>query len=262
MKAVWSGLLLSLQFLTVIPVRRQIDWNGDVARWSVRLFPLIGAIIGAVAAVMYCLFSAFSSFSPLFLALFFMWLSVWLAGGLHADGWMDVSDAFFSYRDIKRRQEIMSDSRVGAFAVLSIFCLFSFRLLFLFETIHAGLNALLLIAVPLLSRTGAAWLLVCGKPAKPTGMAAAFREHATRVDGYVAMVISIALLACICIIDASVIQNAGLLVGGTIAAAWLARTSFEKQFGGITGDTLGAFVEGVETWLWCLIWLLRSSGTG
>jgi adenosylcobinamide-GDP ribazoletransferase len=262
MKAAWSGLLLSMQFLTVIPVRRQIDWNGDVARWSVRFFPLIGAIIGTVAAMMYDLFSAFSSFSPLFLALFLMWLPVWLTGGLHADGWMDVSDAFFSYRDIKRRQEIMSDSRVGAFAVLSIFCLLSFRLLFLLETIRTGLNALLLIVVPLLSRTGAAWLLVCGKPAKPTGMAAAFREYTSRMDGYVAMAISIVLLACICIMDASVIKNAGLLAVGTIVAAWLARASFEKQFGGITGDTLGAFVEGVETWLWCLIWLLRSSVTG
>jgi adenosylcobinamide-GDP ribazoletransferase len=93
-------------------------------------------------------------------------------------------------------------------------------------------------------------------------MASAFRKHTTRMDGYVAMAISIVLLACICISDASVIKNAGLLAGGTIAAAWLAKTSFEKHFGGITGDTLGAFVEGAETWLWCLIWLLRSSVTG
>ncbi|WP_017435332.1 adenosylcobinamide-GDP ribazoletransferase [Saccharococcus caldoxylosilyticus] len=258
MKAAWSGLLLSLQFLTVIPVRRQIEWNGDVARWSVRLFPLIGAIIGAVAAMMYYLFSAFSSFSPLFLALFLMWLSVWLAGGLHADGWMDVSDAFFSYRDVKRRQEIMSDSRVGAFAVLSILFLLSFRFLFMFETICSDFDIFLIAVIPVFSRTAMAWLLICGKPAKQTGMAAAFREHADRYDAHAAMTIGSCLLACLCATHLSVFNTIIFLACGTIFAAFAARLFFERQFGGITGDTLGAFVEGMETWLWFIIWLLRS----
>lgn len=257
MKAVWSGFLLSVQFLTVIPIRKQIDWNDATARWSVRTFPLVGALIGSVEALTYFVFSSFSSVSPLFLALFLLWLSIWLAGGLHADGWMDVSDAFFSYRDIKRRQEIMSDSRVGAFAVLSILCLLSFRFLFMFETICSHLDVLLIAAIPLLSRIAMTWLLIYGKPAKQTGMAAAFREHIDRRDAYVAMAIGGCLLACVCIAAVSVFKTVVFLVGGTMFAALVARLFFEKQFGGITGDTLGAFVEGVETWLWLMIWLLR-----
>jgi adenosylcobinamide-GDP ribazoletransferase len=257
MKAVWHGLLLSVQFLTVIPVRKQIDWNEATARWSVRMFPLIGALIGSIEAAAYFIFSSFSSLSPLFLALSLMWLSIWLAGGLHADGWMDVSDAFFSYRDIKRRQEIMSDSRVGAFAVLSILCLLSFRFLFVFETIRSHLDIFLISVIPLLSRTAMAWLLIYGKPAKQTGMAAAFREHAGRYDGYAAIIIGSCLLACVCMIDVFVLGTVLLLAGGTLFAAFVARLFLEKQFGGITGDTLGAFVEGVETWLWFIIWLLR-----
>lgn len=257
MKAVWSGFLLSVQFLTVIPIRKQIDWNDATARWSVRMFPLVGALIGGIEALAYFVFSSFSLFSPSFLALFLLWLSVWLAGGLHADGWMDVSDAFFSYRDIKRRQEIMSDSRVGAFAVLSIVCLLSFRFLFIFETIRAHLDALFIAAIPLLSRTAMTWLLIDGKPAKQTGMAAAFRQHIDRRDAYVAMAIGGCLLACVCIAAFSAFQTIVLLACGTMAAALVARLFFEKQFGGITGDTLGAFVEGVETWLWLMVWLLR-----
>jgi adenosylcobinamide-GDP ribazoletransferase len=258
MKAVWSGFLLSVQFLTVIPIRKQIDWNDVTARWSVRTFPLVGALIGVIEAVTYFMFSSFSSLSPLFLALSLMWLSIWIAGGLHSDGWMDVSDAFFSYRDVKRRQEIMSDSRVGAFAVLSILFLLSFRFLFMFETICSDFDIFLIAVIPVLSRTAMAWLLIYGKPAKQTGMAAAFREHADRYDAHVAMIIGSCLLACLCAAHFSVLKTVIFLACGTIFAVFVARLFFEKQFGGITGDTLGAFVEGVETWLWCMIWLLRS----
>ncbi|GCD82035.1 adenosylcobinamide-GDP ribazoletransferase [Parageobacillus thermoglucosidasius] len=257
MKTVWSGFLLSVQFLTVIPIWKQIDWNDATARWSVRTFPLVGALIGGAEALAYFMFSSFSSVSPLFLALSLLWLSVWLAGGLHADGWMDVSDAFFSYRNIERRQEIMSDSRVGAFAVLSVLCLLSFRFLFMFETICSHLDVFLIVAIPLLSRTAMTWLLIYGKPAKQTGMAAAFRKHIDRHDAHVAAAIGGCLLACVCIAAVSAFKTIVLLMCGTMGAAFVARLFFEKQFGGITGDTLGAFVEGVETWLWLIVWLLR-----
>jgi adenosylcobinamide-GDP ribazoletransferase len=33
-------------------------------------------------------------------------------------------------------------------------------------------------------------------------------------------------------------------------------------FGGITGDVLGASVEGVELWLWLILWLLHYFAMG
>ncbi|GAJ13835.1 unnamed protein product, partial [marine sediment metagenome] len=37
----------------------------------------------------------------------------------------------------------------------------------------------------------------------------------------------------------------------------VARVFAIKQFGGMTGDVLGAFIEGSETCLWLVIWLLH-----
>ncbi|KJE25836.1 cobalamin-5-phosphate synthase family protein [Geobacillus kaustophilus] len=262
MKTAWNGWLLALQLFTIIPIRRSIEWNGAHVRWLVRCLPLAGALIGMLSAGVYALFSSFSFGSPLVWALLLLWLGIWMAGGMHADGFMDVSDAFFSYRDVKRRQEIMSDSRVGAFAVLSLGCLLSFRWLFLYESLQAGIPPALFIAVPLLSRAGAAWLLSVGKLAKPTGMAAALGEYSSWHDAIWALGLAFVLLSLLCASTAISVQTGAALAAAAVVLAAAAKPWAGKQFGGITGDVLGAFIEGGETLLWGVIWLLHSSAMG
>ena len=43
-----------------------------------------------------------------------------LTGFMHLDGLMDVTDAVRSYRSLERRREILKDSHVGSFAVISL----------------------------------------------------------------------------------------------------------------------------------------------
>jgi len=262
MKQLWNGWLLTLQLFTVIPIRRSIEWNPPHVRWLVRFMPLAGAVIGALAAGAYALCSTFSLGSPTFLALLLLWLGIWLAGGLHADGWMDVSDAFFSYRDVKRRQEIMSDSRVGAFAVLSLVCLLSFRWLFLYEMIETGIPPMLFVAVPLLSRTGAAWMLCVGKLAKPTGMAASVREYSSWRDAVLSLALAFLALSLLSVFGGVHVWMSAALVMAMALLALAAKPWAEKQFGGVTGDVLGALIEGGETLLWSVVWLLHSSAMG
>jgi adenosylcobinamide-GDP ribazoletransferase len=254
MKMIWHGLLLSLQFLTAIPIQKEVSWEQGTARWSVRCFPIVGLLIGGMLAGWYLFFSSLTPVSPLFLSLSLLFLSIFLSGGLHADGWMDVSDAFFSYRDVERRQEIMKDSRVGAFAVLSIVFLLAFRFLFMYETIQSHVSIAVFVMIPMLSRGFMALLLVYGRLAKPTGMAAAFREHVLKRDAYFVMA---ALFASMSVAVSHLFLEMTLLTMGAFLCFFWARSFYEKQFGGITGDTLGAFVEGVETCLWFIIWLLH-----
>ena len=42
----WHGVVLAIQFLTIIPIRMQVDWNERTARVAVLSFPFVGAIIG------------------------------------------------------------------------------------------------------------------------------------------------------------------------------------------------------------------------
>lgn len=242
----WRGIILAVQFLTVLPLRMQVDWNERTGRIAVLSFPLVGAMIGALLVAQHALL--FGHVSLLVLSFSLLFSSIFLSGGLHADGWMDCSDAYFSYRDQQRRLEIMSDSRVGAFAVLSLFFLLGFRFVFMFETI-AHLSLFSLFCLPFLSRLGMTLLLLTAPLAKQTGMAAAFRQY---VDHrYVPIIVMYGLIAFL--------SRETLVLFLALMLFYVAARAFAvKQFGGITGDVLGAFIEGSETFLWLIIWLLHA----
>ncbi|CUA79542.1 adenosylcobinamide-GDP ribazoletransferase [Anoxybacillus suryakundensis] len=242
----WRGVILAIQFLTVFPIRMQVEWNERTARGAVFSFPFVGAIIGTFLVAQHQLL--FNHVSLLVLSFSFLFSSIFLSGGLHADGWMDCSDAYFSYRDRKRRLDIMSDSRVGAFAVLSILFLLGFRFVFIFETV-AHMSLFSLFCIPLFSRLGMTVLLLTTPLAKQTGMAAAFRQY---VDyQYVPAIIMYGLIAFLS--RETIVLFIALVLFYVVARAFVV-----KQFGGITGDVLGAFIEGSETFLWLIIWLLHT----
>ena len=44
-----------------------------------------------------------------------------LTGFIHLDGFMDVTDAVKSWRDLEKRRAILKDSHVGSFAVIGLF---------------------------------------------------------------------------------------------------------------------------------------------
>lgn len=242
----WRGIILAVQFLTVLPLRMQVDWNERTGRIAVLSFPLVGAMIGALLVAQHALL--FGHVSLLVLSFLLLFSSIFLSGGLHADGWMDCSDAYFSYRDLQRRLDIMSDPRVGAFAVLSLFFLLGFRFVFMFETI-AYLSLFSLFCLPFLSRLGMTLLLLTAPLAKQTGMAAAFRQY---VDHrYVPIIVMYGLIAFL--------SRETLVLFLALMLFYVAARAFAvKQFGGITGDVLGAFIEGSETFLWLIIWLLHT----
>ena len=77
-------------------------------------------------------------------------------GFIHLDGFMDVTDAVGSCRDLAKRREILKDSHVGSFAVIGvvllILCQFAFCVSFNQKT-----DIRVLIVIPVVSR--------CGSPA-------------------------------------------------------------------------------------------------
>jgi adenosylcobinamide-GDP ribazoletransferase len=253
-----KGFLLDLQFFTAIPIRFELPMDKPHLKSAVQAFPLVGLLQGGIYASLFYVLTEYTPFSTLAVA-FFLWLmSILLTGGIHLDGWMDASDAYFSYGDQPKRLEIMNDPRTGAFGVISVIVLLSCRFLFIYEITEnvQVVSYWMIAAIPFLSKSVMGVLLLTVKSAKNEGLGALFQSAATiKVLWFYPIYIAV-ILALMTFVDNGffllsifiVIACGSLLVCRRKAISW---------FGGITGDVLGAAVEGTELFLWMTLWLLH-----
>lgn len=255
------GFGLALQFLTALPIRTSFPWTKETSRWSVYWYPAVGLLLGGLASVQ-AHFLAQQNVIPVSMTSFYLFcFSIVLTGGLHLDGWMDCSDAYFSYGDKEKRLQIMKDPRTGAFGVLSVLFLLSWRFLFIYETVKMVPQHvwLLFLLIPFFGRTGMGSLLVSAPLAREEGMAFAMKQNISgRAFAFYAIYLLMAGIGA-CLTGAILLFMSLFLLGS--ALFFLSKTFFLRQFGGITGDTLGALSEGMETWLWFGGWLLLSFAT-
>jgi adenosylcobinamide-GDP ribazoletransferase len=252
-----KGFLLCIQFFTVIPYRKELPWERVTIEWCLRFFPIVGLLIGFVGWLQVWVLTAYTPLSTLFITFWLLFYFIAITGGLHIDGWMDCSDAFFSYRSKEKRLQIMEDPRVGSFAVLSVLFLLGFRFLIIYELVTQSLAYVLLgvLIIPILSRAMVVGMLVMGKLAKDTGLAASFQREVRAPIVKMVVLLTILLVGYLAFLLGSVWCSIVLLMASLVFYL-LFYTFCKQQFGGINGDTLGALLEGGETFLWFILWLL------
>lgn len=252
-----KGFLLNLQFFTSIPIRASLPMDKKHLQCSIQSFPLVGLLQGILYSGLVYILIQWTPFSPVAIA-FLLWLvTIIITGGIHLDGWMDVSDAYFSYQDREKRIEIMKDPRIGAFGVLSVIVLLGSRFLFIYEIIGSMTLAsyFMIVCIPFLGKSVMGEVLVRIPSAKKEGLATMFQEAGDRRT-VVVYPIYLAIIAFF-------LQWIGLiipffiLVGVALACYGFICVKAIKWFNGITGDVLGASVEGTEIILWLTLWLLH-----
>ena len=143
-----NAFLVGLLFLTRIHISDRTVWNDEEFGKSVTWFPVIGWIIGAFMCLIYFLMKPLGV--PLLTGFLLVVGELFLTGGTLADGLMDSSDGLFSGRSKERCLEIMKDSLIGSFGMLSIL------IFVLVETLSLGSADaplyLVLVAMPTLGR--------------------------------------------------------------------------------------------------------------
>ncbi|MDE5411991.1 adenosylcobinamide-GDP ribazoletransferase [Alkalihalobacterium chitinilyticum] len=256
-----DGLILALQLLTTIPIRKQVAWTTKTASMSVALYPFIGLILGSIVMITSMLLIDVLVLPATVSSFLLLLLIVSLTGGLHLDGWMDVSDGFFSRQDQERKLEIMKDSRVGAFAVISLFFLLAGKYIFIYQVIESTeYYWFYFLIIPFLSRWMMTSSLLVGRPARKDGMAYSVQQSVHSQTKFSLLIWGPLLLISIYLFFPTFFVAALLLSGATIIILVVSFSFFNKQFGGITGDTLGTLVEGGEWILWLVAWLLLFYG--
>ena len=203
----------------------------DSAKSKMLLFlPVIGLEIGAVWAFAGWLCRALSLHSTV-TALILTVLPFLLTGFIHLDGFMDVTDAVGSCRDLQRRREILKDSHVGSFAVIGIVLLMLSQFA-LFSAVQPRVNLWALIFVPAITRT-AAGLAVLTLPKMTTSQ---YHDQVIRKGQVCYMSL---VLAALLILDLLCFRTAGLsgLAAGIFCG--LAIRKGYRSLQGMNGDISG-----------------------
>lgn len=241
-----ESLIIAMSMYSSIPMPR-VDWKENNMRWSLGCLPVVGILCGGVTFG-WTVLARFSGASPLFFAALAVLLPIVIAGGLHMDGFLDAADAIFSRQDREKKLAIMKDPNSGPFAIL---CCCGLVLL------ETGAWCQLLQTVYLLPAACTVFLLsrsltvVAGSRLPYTStstLGVLFADRAARgvsLLGLVETIVSVGLLLF------AGYWGGGLpgLLGGSTAALFAVavfvwyRHMIRKQFGGITGDLLGFFVE-------------------
>jgi adenosylcobinamide-GDP ribazoletransferase len=254
-----KGFFITIQFFTALPIRRELPMDDQHLRKAVQAFPLLGLFQGVFYSCFLYILLEYTPFTHL-AAAFLLWLAtILLTGGIHLDGWMDASDAYFSYRDQEKRLEIMKDPRIGAFGVLSIIILLSCRFFFIYELTRFTplVSYTLIAAIPFLSKSVMGGLLLTVKPAKKEGLGFLFQSAAAPAALWIYPLYLIVFLLLVWHFQNKQTFSVGILFVAAVASLIFCRHKAFKWFGGITGDVLGASVEGTEVFLWMIVWLLH-----
>ena len=231
---VLQTIAVAFAMFSAIPVP-QFDWNEKNMRYAMCAFPLIGVVIGAAWCVCGVL-----PLPGLAKAAGFALVPVWGTGGIHLDGYADTCDALSSYGDRTKKLEILKDPHCGAFAVIRL-CSYFLATFALCTCVQFTPRAGALWALALVLERALSGYAVASFPmAKNTGLAHTF---ATAADKTVVRRVLAALAAVLCMGMAAL--GGWALVLAALAVLWRYHAVSRKQFGGITGDLAGWFLQKV-----------------
>jgi adenosylcobinamide-GDP ribazoletransferase len=206
---------------------------------AVRMLPVAGGLVGALAAIAMAAASGFG-FPPPLAAPLAICALVLLGGAMHEDGLADCADGFSGGTTRERKLEIMRDSRIGTFGAVALVLSLYLRAasLALIADASLGLAYAVLVGAAALSRTAALMPLALLPPARANGAGFAARTPERA---------ALAIASCLAV----VLALAPVLAGGYLArslggiaaatgAAYAIVLLARKQIGGQTGDVAGA----------------------
>jgi adenosylcobinamide-GDP ribazoletransferase len=214
------------------------EWSKDNMRYVMCFFPLVGVIIGSLISLWYVL-SQSIPMSHVFSTIILMIIPLIITGGIHMDGLLDTADALCSFRSKEEKLVILKDPHTGAFAVITCVAYFFLTFGIWYDVTPRAIPILAISFV--LSRSLSGLAVVTFPLAKDSGLAVMFSNESKRRITRIVMVLYI--LSCFALI---ILLNwrLGLIAFISSLLVFLYyRYMSVKEFGGITGDVAGYFLQ-------------------
>ncbi len=220
----------ALAFFTRIPCAAWGGHSEEDLNHAAKYFPLVGVVVGALAALVY---QAASAMLPASLAVLLSMVStLLLTGAFHEDGLSDAVDGLGGGWGKEQALAIMKDSRIGSYGAIALVMalLIKFQLL---ASLPPALVSAVLVAGHGLSRFAAVTLMYFQRYVRENGKAKPLAQHISGQGLLVAAIFGLVPLALL----APHLWWALLPV--VVVGAWFAR-KLARRLGGYTGDCLGA----------------------
>lgn len=231
----------TLGFFTRLPVGRApvgSQAQGNLAA-AARAFPLAGLAVGLIGAFVY-LGAVKIGLSGLLAALLAVAATGALTGALHEDGLADVADGLGVRGDHDRKLAVMKESHIGSFGTLALIFATAIKVAALAALGTPELVAGALIATHALSRSVLPLAMRSLPLARPGGLG----DHAGKPSAegvYWSLGLGLASALFSVYLPAALVA----LVAAVAAAVLIGKLA-ERQFGGYTGDVLGAIEQVAE----------------
>lgn len=232
MKKAVRAFLMCLSMFSVIPVPGRV-WDEESRPLMTLFLPAAGLIIGGIWTLLARLTRAMG-LPGLVEAVVLCAYPFLITGGIHMDGYLDVTDAVRSCGSPEERRRILKDPRAGSFAVLAGILLVTAQFaLFASAGRDADFSALLLI--PTVSRTAAALAVTVLRPMTASEYSGAYREG---VKGSHAALLSVLLAAELA--AGFALPGGSGLAGLAVAAGYCHHVCRAfRSLGGMSGDASG-----------------------
>ena len=276
------SVVVAFSMFSTVPMPH-IPWDERSMRHALVAFPLVGLLVGALlwGAARLC---GLLALPRLLRALVLTALPLVVTGGIHLDGFCDTWDALSSHGDPERMRQILKDPHIGAFGVMHLVLLLLATFVLWAELDLDALAAAApatgslatvappaavaplatvsplaavapLVCPPVLSRALAGLSVATFPLAQGDGLARTFAEKSDRRDVRLGC-------AVIALIAAGMVVAAGAWAMVAVAAlvfVWY-RARVVRQFGGLSGDLCGWFVQTSELWMLGALYATQALG--
>lgn len=234
----FESIGVALSTYSAIPVP-QFPWTEKNTRYAICCFPVVGLFCGGSLLLWNWLCHRLQVSGVLFSAIA-VCLPLFITGGIHMDGYMDTVDALASHQPREKKLLIMKDSTCGAFAVLycAVYLLLSFAL---YHEAYAAGCAHMLAPAFVLSRCLSAFCAVTMPNARKSGMLCAFTEGVQQKRAMTVLILMTVLTAALTLLLSPAVGSI-LLSCALLSVLWYRHMAM-KEFGGVTGDTSGFFLQ-------------------
>ena len=229
MKTYLHAFVMCQSMFCAIPCPWKV-WN-EQARGKMLLFlPAVGLEIGLLWVILaqICRFWALPALVTGLILAVYPYL---VTGFLHLDGFMDVTDAVRSWRDLERRREILKDSHVGSFAVINIVLLVVAQFA-LFSSVKETANSLILLFVPAVSRCCSTLAVTGLKPMSTS-------QYANREKQTSHLIVTALLLCAFVAAGFLLCGKYGFVLLGCLAGYGVALCRGYRSLEGMNGDISG-----------------------